>query len=157
MILKNEIKLKTPILGCKLSPSRPRQLLRDVMGKPGLVEIVWQRHFKSAAQDLDIEYQSDMIVFPTGIDADKFEEHLRQYSKFQRERFESIPVDAQVTFEVMLMEDRLAPSDYARILSVVGERYGVSQFGNRFGYGRFDIVTIKRERLSVNLDFNLDI
>jgi hypothetical protein len=157
MNLKNALTLTKPILGCKVVQGRPRQLLRDDLGQPALVSPVWHDHFTLAASALDIRYRNDMIVFPKGYKANKFEEFVRSYNKFQKERFECIPAGATIEFEVMLLDDRLAPTDYAKILAVVGERLGLSQFGNKFGFGRFDINYVKRTRLSVDLNFEIDV
>lgn len=157
MILNNALTLTKPILGCKVTPGRPRQLLRDSRGLPGLVEPVWQENFSSAASALDIEYRPDMVVLPTGYEANQYAEFLRAYGKFNKERFECIPKGARIEFEVVLMEQRLRPENYAKILSVVGERFGISQFGNKFGFGRFEIDFVKRKALSVDIDFEFDV
>ena len=155
MLLINELKLTTPILGCKQVSGRPRQLLRDREGRPGLVDAVWQKHFEQAAQELDITYSREMVTLPTGYEAGVFEEFLRSYSRFKKERFESIPKGQTIKFECMLMDTMLAPSDFAKILSIVGTQFGLSQFGNRFGFGRFKVELIKREKLVPQLDIGV--
>jgi hypothetical protein len=157
MILHNELKLTTPFLGCKQVPGRPRRILRDELGRPGLIGKVWQDHFAAAAKLLDVSFDRNMIAFPKGFEATKFEEHLRRFDRFKRERFESIPKGAIISFEVTLPSSRLTPQDYAKILVVVGERFGISQFGNKFNYGRFQVEAVKRRTLDVKLDFDFDV
>lgn len=153
MILSNELILTKPILGCKTASGKPRQLLRDEQNLPGLVDVVWKTNFEAAASALGIDFTTDMVSLPTGYHASKFEEFLRTYSKFKKERFESIPKGARINFDVILNDNKLSPRDYAKILAVVGERFGISQFGNKFGFGRFKVEFIKRKSVDVKLDF----
>jgi len=96
-----------------------------------------------------------MITFPTGYEASCFEEFLRTFSRFKKERFESIPRGQRISVELMINEQDLEPNDFARLLAVVGEKFGLSQFGNHFGFGRFRVELIKRERVEAKLDFGV--
>lgn len=157
MILQNEIILTTPILGCRVSEGRPRVLVRHTNGEPGLIQEMWHDSMRRAASDLGIKYDQQALILPMYFSATKFEEYLRVYNKTHKERFESIPKGAVVKFELHLMEDKLDPSSYGKLLSLVGKYYGMSQWGNKFGYGRFEVQFIKRQRADVSLDFPIDI
>lgn len=157
MILYNELQITKPILGCKVVSGKPRQLLRDASNRPGLVEPVWNKNFENAASALNIDFKSEMVTFPTGYEASKFEEFLRTYSKFKKERFESIPEGAKIWFDVMLSEGSVSPTDYAKLLTYVGRELGISQFGNKFGFGRFEVLDIRRKSVSVKLNFQLNL
>lgn len=157
MILQNEIILKTPILGCRISEERPRELVRHANGEPGLIQEMWHDSMRKAASDLGIKYDQQAFILPMSFTATKFEEYLRVYNKTHKERFESIPTGATIKFELHLLEDKLNPSEYAKLLALVGKHYGISQWGNKFGYGRFEVQFIKRQRAEVSLDFQIDI
>jgi hypothetical protein len=112
---------------------------------------------RRAASDLGIKYDQQSLILPMSFDASRFEEYIRVYNKTHKERFESIPAGTVVSFDTHLMEDRIDPTTYSKLLSLLGTHYGLSQWGNKFGYGRFEIKFIRRRRAEVSLDFPIDI
>lgn len=125
-----------------------------------MIDPVFIEAVKRAADDLQIKWQLQYVSLQGGeIRANQFEEFVRAYSGMRKERFESIPAGSYVEFDVRLSECHLEPSDYAAILSAVGKFYGLSQWGNKFGMGRFKVDSIKRVSVAqtLDLDFVLDV
>lgn len=156
MILTNKLILTSAFLGSKVVEGRPRSLLR-YNNDPGIIHPIWFRAFEQAASDLKVVFDRETVVLPPSFKATKYVEVLRTFNKTHKERFEAIPEGEPIIFDVRLDETRLAPETYAKLLSIVGEHYGVSQWGSKFGYGRFQVDLIKRARLDVKLDFELDL
>lgn len=157
MILNTELTLTSPIMACKIYKGKPRQFLKTEDGKILIIKEIWVKHMELAAADLELTFKPSFIRLPEGYDAPVIALNRRTYNREHAEEFESIPKGSTLKVEVMLMEKQLEPEHFAKILQVVGNRYGVSQWGSHFGYGRFTINFIKRQRLDVKLEFNLDV
>ena len=155
MILYNELVLKSPFLGSRRVKGRPREIVRYTDNKPGLIPEVWHEAFRLAASDLGVQYFQDALILPQSFNASAFEEYTRTFSKVNKERFEAIPKGAKIWFDVHLFENKMSPNTYAKLLSIVGKQYGMSHWGNKFGYGRFDVALIKRKKVDVQLDLDL--
>lgn len=92
------------------------------------------------------------ITPPSGIVPASIHLYRRVYSGVRVEFFESLRKGAILTFELVL-QDQLPKcptlEQLKQILSMQGEYCGISQWGSKFGFGRFVVVEV-RDRFSNN-------
>jgi len=157
VILDIELSVKTPLLGCKVVEGQPRKFLRAEDQRIAVIREIWLKHLTAAANDQELTFDPNALNLPLSIDVDKYELYTRTYNRVKKEKFESVPKGATIKFECTLFENKLDPTDFAEILATMGEWYGISQWGTKFGFGRFKVEWIRRKKLENRLDFELDL
>jgi hypothetical protein len=117
--------------------------------------IEWQWAFASAAKALECDVNVETIRTESGFDAPSICLYNRKYhhnGKPLEEMFESIREGAVITLHVLVMESGeihgqqyKAPSkeELHWIFDYVGMFIGLSPWGSRWGFGRFEVESIE--------------
>jgi hypothetical protein len=116
---------------------------------------VWQDQFSLAARNLQLDLDiRRTFIPPSGIVPASIHKHLRRYSKVYEEIFESFRKGTIITFDLMIRDDLPKHPEGMQLktmFSFVGRNLGLSQFGNGFGYGRFELVNIRQTAIPSEL------
>ena len=146
MILIIKIRLTSPLLG---------ELAKDAMGvrrfrrdRDDVVVCVpeWQRSYREAARLLGLDVCTDGMMPKSKYRLASVHLYRRIWSGVNVEYFESMRKGTILTMEMVFDEAVRRspnPTQLKAILGHVGEHIGISQFGSKFGFGRFDVVSIE--------------
>lgn len=160
------IKVHKPFLGDQGSPNTETKTklgLKKVGGRYAfpVKTAWWQKSIKDAAQILGISSYVNLeaIAVPTWVyTTTEVVDHTRtwkQHGTKQIQVFESVPENATLLFSISILPEseiqlsqiaaqlnKLAQptlSDIENIFSCIGEYIGLSPFGSKFGFGRFEV------------------
>ena len=106
----------------------------------------WKEQFRIAAMQLHYPIDVNTLYPPPGMEAASIHLFRRIYSKRHVELFESFRAGTVLTFDFMVREDKPRCPDVAQfknMLQFIGEYLGLSQFGSKFGFGRFQLIDVK--------------
>lgn len=155
MLLKVKVRLTRPLLGECRSNDNILRFKKNRAGKIDIDPTHWQWAFQQAADSLHLEVDVGALSPEMGIRAPSVVLFNRRYveRKNQRESHgsqlhEAISAGTVLTFEIAILRNpqstKMPPSeDHVKdILGFVGEFVGISQFGNKFGFGRFEVESI---------------
>ncbi len=108
---------------------------------------MWLDKLQLAAHNLQFVLDvRGTVVAPQSIMPATIKYYRRTYSKVNVEMFEAFGPGTVLTFDLLLRDDRpKCPSveQMSSMLDFVGEWEGVSQFGSKFGFGRFTVLNLK--------------
>jgi hypothetical protein len=143
MILIAQIRLTSRFLGSGKPQKGIRKLrmLGDTMVEINRKE--WLIDLQNASRNLKLDVDlHNSVVLPEGILAPSVHLYRRVYSGVKVDFFESLRENTILTFDLMLRDE--CPNcptldQFKDILTVDGEYYGISQWGNKFGYGKFKV------------------
>ena len=145
MLVTVKLKLRSPFLG-ELRPDN--RGVRRIRMERGLVKVnlaFWQEQFREAAGHLQYDVDVTALVPPEGFPAASLQLYKRVWSKVNMEWFESFRSGTVLTMDFLVKNDKQKapnPAQMSAILKFTGDRLGLSQFGNKFGYGRFDLISL---------------
>ena len=134
-----------------LGESKPdhRGMRRFKTGRNNLVEVnqkFWQDQFARAARNLQLDLDIRRTLMPPpGILPASIHLYRRVYSQVCVEFFESFRKGTILNFELMIREDlpkHPQGGQLKAILGFTGQHLGLSQFGSKFGFGRFDLLNV---------------
>lgn len=145
MLVVTQVRLTSPFLG-ELKPDSKgvRRFKLNDRRWIAVNQTGWLDDYVLAAMTL--KQQVDVrktVVPPAGIMPASVHLFRRTYSGACVEFFESLRKGAILTFEMLIRDDRpRSPSlDQLRaLLAFQGEHCGISQWGKKFGFGRFELV-----------------
>lgn len=155
------IKFTRPFLGTR--PNRDGIKTIDVDKRPGesgevmlcLDHAQWRWAMKEAIDSLGLSGQTsiDFIRFPIKAKAPKISKYMKVFDSKNPKKnpiFECFPAGSILSFSVFLLgsteEDSLdgkrplTEEEFLECLKLVGEFIGISPWGSKFGYGRFDVL-----------------
>jgi hypothetical protein len=145
MVVLVRIKLTKPWLGdLTPDPSGVRRFRR--IGK--LIKIqpaLWREQFQKAAHDTHIRANLQAIKLPESMIPASIHLYTRRYSQVQTDIFESFRKGTvlQTLLHLQCDEPRAVTLDQVRVLmACIGEWHGLSPWGSKFGYGRFEVLEI---------------
>lgn len=162
MLASTKIRVTSPWLGSERTAQQVRRFERDNFSKQLKLDLAqWNWALDQALESLDMKHiDPGSVRFPVHIDAPSLELFLRRWSNTERgqqqEKFESIRAGTQLTFNVLLTTAREPSSgskvdtrpptveEFKKIMSFIGEHVGLSPWGNRMGYGRFQVMEVTR-------------
>lgn len=160
MIYALKIRLTSQMLGNVNSHEKVRRFERcrkssDLQPDP----VLWRWALAQAAQSLHLRVETDAIAIPPGIRAPTLSLYRRHFykdgKKGRKERvfedFECINVGAVLTIYLQVASslpgepNKKVPSraDLENLFVFIGKFVGLSPWGSRFDYGRFDVVELK--------------
>ena len=132
-------------MGYKKGKDGIRRIKTTYSGQVALNENELRSSFERAAKQLQKEFNPKIIVFTEGFDSE-CSIIRRTYNKTNVEFFEGIEQGKEIVLELAVVEgdEKELPTveDLRKILDVIGKFYGISQFGNKFQCGRFQVVSI---------------
>ena len=164
MLCEVKIRLTRPMLG-KIrtktvgggSTGYVRRFARTRSKAIAIDEAHWIWAFRQAAVDMHLENVDTSRLHPSdGIPAPTlcyYEKRWQSHSEDsddpqQKEGFESVRTGSVLTFRIALSDkpaaDGAPPTleQLEALLNHIGEFFGISQWGNKFGYGRFHVESI---------------
>ena len=162
MLIQTKIKVRTSWLGAERTAQQIRRFERDTQSTLIRLDLAqWNWALSQAVDALGMDFiDISSIRFPTTIDSPKLELMVRRWSKTGKgqleEKFESIRSGTHLTFDVLIVtskepaastggkEDGRPPTieEFEQIMQFIGKHIGLSPWGNRMGYGRFDVLEI---------------
>lgn len=106
----------------------------------------WLDAMRKAAKLLGMhKVRTETIFPPVAIRPPTIHLYRRIFNRTQVENFESFRAGTVLTLEFIVdVEDKARPGQESlkRMLEFVGLNIGFSPFGNRFGFGRFELLSI---------------
>jgi hypothetical protein len=148
MMLIVQLRLTSHFLG-ELRPDHGgiRRFKKDKSGRVFVNQKFWQDQLSLAARNLNFDVDVRGTVNPPpSILSPSVHFYRRVYSQVNVELFESFLKNTIITFDLMIREDLpKCPSldQLWALWSFTGEHLGLSQFGSKFGFGRFRLETLK--------------
>jgi hypothetical protein len=142
-----QLRLTSHLLG-ELRPDHNgiRRFKKDKQGRMFVNQRTWQDQLQLAARNLQMDVDIRRTVIPPeSIICASVHLFRRVYSQVNIELFESFRKGTILTFDVMVRDDLPKHPREEQVRSIfefTGEKLGLSQFGSKFGFGRFVLVGI---------------
>lgn len=162
MFVSIRIALTSPFLGSsKLDKNGVRKIILNANKKPKFFIKRFSQLCEKYAKELNIgNYTSDAIrtsnfltVFENPILFSK-----RFYSKegkSVKETFETYPEGSQMEFGCFIDESKITIDQAIKIIEYIGKYNGISQFGFNWNYGRFDILTVTKDKYETPVQLSI--
>jgi hypothetical protein len=153
MLLNIRIRLTKPWLGSLPPDHRGIRRFRMDGEKTAVHAEYWKEQFHISALQLHYPINVNTLYPPNGITSASIHLFRRIFSKRRSELFESFRAGTVLTFEFMVREDMPKCPDVAQFKNMfmfVGEYLGLSQFGSKFGFGRFEILDIQLKKYGLD-------
>jgi len=153
-----KIKLSSSWLGSQRTRENVRRFRRDANSNIAVDVAQWSWTFKQAAEALHMDGTlTDTIRPQANLMPPSLVLYRRNYThnnKPQMEMFEAIREGTVLTFNVVVTDSSMLnasreignPPDLARLKDIFqfsGAFLGLSPWGNQYGYGRFDLESLK--------------
>lgn len=142
IIKSAKIRYKTHCLGARKDPRSGirRFLVKD--GKVVPLRKMWERPFLDAAQTLFMP-EDLSVSFGEGFRAPSLMLYKRRFSRVKIEEFEIINKGCVVTLPFKISSpESLSEKDVGKLWKFVSEFYGLSDFGTKFGFGKFELLEL---------------
>jgi hypothetical protein len=141
---------RTRLTKAMLADSTPgRDGIRRFKKEGRLVQVneqMWRGQIRTAAHDIPLMVNVETIVPPHTLVPASYHIYTRNYSKVKVDQFESFRAGTILTIPFRI-QDHLpkAPTldQFKNLLSFVGTWLGLSPWGNKFGYGRFELLDVE--------------
>ena len=156
MLIEARIKITRELLGDRRTAEKVRRLTLQREGWVAVGLDHWAWALREAASALHLDVNSDCVLLRDGIRCPSVCLYNRTYTnpagQREQEMFESIRKGAELSFNLVITgpaphSDNSLPAptveQLRQMLQFVGEYIGISQWGNKFGYGRFDVIDLK--------------
>lgn len=148
MIVIVQVRLTSHFLG-ELKPDNRgvRRFKMDGKGRVAVNQNQWLEDLLFAARTMKLDLKIHSTVTPPeGLLPASIHLHRRTYSGAHVEFFESFRKGTILTFDMLMHEDRPkcpTHNQLRSLMELVGEYRGISQWGNKFGFGRFELIDLK--------------
>ena len=148
MLLELKIKLSSHFLGGEPKDHRGvRCLKRKSKEEIEIDSRLFLRNLEKASKDLGYDVDlSNSVKLPTSFYAPTVRLVKRTYQAGRTDTFEGFVKNSEITFLIVLdntVEKAPTLQQLQNIMSIMGQFYGYSQFGMKFGLGRFDVIHLK--------------
>lgn len=160
MLLTIKLKVRTSWLGSERTVNQVRRFERDVHANKLKLDLAqWNWALSQAVDDLRMDHiDVSSIRFPTTLVSPTLELLKRRWSSkskgHEEEKFESIRTGTHLSLDVFITSSREpaantggkesgkspTASEFQTIMAFIGEHIGLSPWGNRMGYGRFEVL-----------------
>lgn len=157
MIYRLKLKIvEKPWLGQQKTREKIRKFRRDKKGRVSIDSVEWQWALASAARALECKIDVGTIRTESGFDAPGITLFNRKYhhkGKIHEEMFEAIREGTVLTIDILVMESGEidgqqynAPTqeELLWIFEYVGMFIGLSPWGSKWGFGRFEVESLER-------------
>ncbi len=148
-----QLRLTSHLLG-ELRPDRGgiRRFKKDRLGRVFVNQKFWQEQLGLAARNLQVDVDvRGTVTPPPSILPASIHLYRRIYSQVHVELFESFRTGTVLTFDLLVREDLPKCPSLEQLWAIygfAGEHLGLSQFGSKFGFGRFCVETLKASDVS---------
>lgn len=106
-------------------------------------EQMWREQFRIAASEIPMHVNTASICPPRTIMPASSHTFVRNYSQVKTDQFESFRKGTILTVEFLIRQTLpKAPTllQFQHLLSFVGTWLGLSPWGSKFGFGRFELI-----------------
>jgi len=164
MLIQAILKLKTPLLGSQQTKERVRRFRKTESGQISVDPGQFLSNLGVAAEALEFDISTDLIRVPDGIKAPQINLYIRSWrdsSGLRKEDFECVRTGTVLTIPLLIMagheNDPLPPTinELHEMLSFMGAWTGLSPWGSKFNYGRFEVQDVAKIESSERDTFNL--
>ncbi len=163
MLIRTRIKITSAWLGSERTPNQVRRFERNDSTKDLKINLAqWNWALVEAMDALGMDsVDPSTIRFPTHISPPALELYIRRWShtgkETQQEKFEAIRTGTHLTFDVLITRTKEPSSasqgnsrpptvdEYRRVMEFIGDRIGLSPWGSRMGYGRFQVMDVGKD------------
>ena len=160
MLFEVKLRVTRPLLGQQRMPNGVRSFTR-IRGDDNRISVDlqhWCWAFQEAVSSLHLPVLTTTLYPASGFAVPTLVMYNRKWStktadgreRPQSEMFEAIQAGTILTFQIMSAagpdkSDGPAPTceQLQALLNFIGEFIGISQWGNKFGYGRFRVESIR--------------
>jgi len=153
MIILIKIRLTSPILGENRLDSRGVRKFKKRSGGDILIDKRhWNEQLDTAKGILKLPVNNSCVIIPDKYVSPTLHLYRRRFSGTKIELFESIRTGTVLTFELATREDQPnCPTldQIEKMLVVIGEHLGLSQWGSKFGFGRFKVQTCLQKNVNL--------
>ncbi len=146
MLLEVKLRLTSPFLGSK--PPDDASIRRLVKNGKGIMFPVdtFKQDVLTAISVTGVDAHPQAIYAPIGFTSPSLHLYRRTYSAFKVDLFESIRTGTILTLEMGIdtgLKPAMSVDAFNTIMAWIGEQKGISQFGSKFGFGKFRVVTLQ--------------
>ena len=145
MTLKVQIRIVTPFLGSLQIKDRTRVFRKE----RNLIFInlgEWTKQFVIAEKIINTGQNLNSLVLPEKILSPTLQRHTKFCNSRKIELFECIVKNTIVTFLIEIntkLEGHLTPTGLKALMVYIGEHLGLSDWHNKAGYGRFNVLNVE--------------
>lgn len=153
MVYDLRMKLKTPFLGNQQTQSKIRKFRRTDSGDIALDSAQWKFVISESIDSLAMDVNPEAVRLPLEFRAPKLNLYTRRWKDengIHSEDFESISKGAVLTVKVLSLkqsENNIQPGpdqeELKLIFEFAGAWIGLSPWGSKFNYGRFDVLALE--------------
>lgn len=153
MLYTLRIKLTTPFLGNKQTKKQIREFRRDSNGNIQIDSPQWHFVIREAIDTLGMNVNPEAIRLPLAYRSPRVGLYTRRWKDdrgMQTEEFECIQKGTELTIELLSLkqsENSIQPGptrdELFHILDCAGKWIGLSPWGSKFTYGRFEVLTLE--------------
>ncbi len=152
MVIIAKIKLTSLILGENPPDGSGMRRFKKRSGAIAVDTDHWMEQVRAACGVLGYKINEEALLLPDTYATPAIELYRRHYSGTKVELFESIRKGAELTIEIATRGDLAGCPTLAQvseILNIIGKHFGLSQWGSRFGFGRFNLIQC-RDKSSIS-------
>ena len=145
MVIQTYVKLDTPILGELKQDSTGVRRFKKIQGNIYINQFHWKEQLGVSMKMLKLTTDSNTILPEASYVCPTIILYRRTYSKMHVELFEACRKGCQLTWQFCIRDDLAhAPTleQFADVFALTGKYLGLSQFGSKFGFGKFSVITI---------------
>ena len=141
MVVIAQIRLTSPILGDMKADKDGIRRFRKNRDRIIVDQRVWDAQFREAARVIGMKLgKQDILWFEPSYISPAIRLYRRVYSRVHVEMFEAIQKGTVITLSITTS---IPEDQFRQLLETVGLHLGLSQFGSKFGFGRFEIIDIR--------------
>lgn len=155
MFSKITVKLTSPFLGSSKPNSNGIREIVKIDNNPKLFIQRFNQLCSKYAEELNIgDFNNEIIKVTSYLETrnDTTIESRKFKNKFGMsvvEEFEAYPAGSFLSFGCYIDEKKIKLDHAVKIIECIGKYDGFTQFGYKWNYGRFDIITIEPVKLQV--------
>lgn len=145
MILVVKIKLTQPLLGELKPDQKGLRRFKKLNGRIHVNILEWQTKLADAAKQLGYTVDVSAVIPQPHYLPASVHTYRRIWSRVHCEVFECFRKGTVLTLEFLIREEQKrcpTPHELKRMFEVCGEYLGLSQWGSKFGYGRFEVMLV---------------
>jgi hypothetical protein len=145
MLLEAKLRLTSPFLGEKRADDRGIRRLLLVNGNVAIRDQAWKETWDTACRHTQIRIAPVCACQPCPFPPATIHLFRRCYNATNADLFESFRKGTVLTLSFLLDEQIIgcpSPEQVKTLYGFVGEHLGISQWGSKFGFGRFQLISI---------------
>lgn len=145
MLITTRLRLTSPFLGSLKLDNKGVRRFETQRGEVVVRIPFWQFQFQIAANELHYDVDAKTIEPPLHFRPATIHLYERIYSRVNVEWFESFKSGTVLTLDFLVKHQEKRAPDPVKLLAIMrftGDRLGLSQWGSKFGFGRFEVLSL---------------